>query len=79
MASLLLTISLEQDVNEGLPGISEDILKIRVTAAQFNSLWEQILKTLSGRLVPFLGGGAVWRATETEMLWMLEGVYCEGS
>jgi len=38
----------------GLPKLSEDLLRIRVTSTQFNCLWQQILDALHDGQVPFI-------------------------
>jgi len=38
----------------GLPEMSADLFKLRLPSAQFHSVWQQILDTLHGRLVPYI-------------------------
>jgi len=38
----------------GLPELSEDLVKIRVSSDQYSGLWQRILDTLNGRLVPYI-------------------------
>ena len=37
-----------------IPDMSEDLMRIRVTSAQFNEVWQSILDKLHERLVPYL-------------------------
>ena len=37
----------------GLPYMTEDVQKMRVTSSQYQEMWQQILDTLSGRLVKY--------------------------